>query len=106
MLLIQNLQVHQEEELEWLDNLQIQGMIQAKHQFHKLHTQSYGWMPELMRLMTELQYWQGSFWQVEGQTYNAHFLHWLAHALEPPMTPSMDSTDIICSQIATIEVKL
>jgi len=53
-LLTQQLQPHQEAELERLDTLRIQGMIHAKQQCCKLHTQPYGWMPVLTQLMTEL----------------------------------------------------
>jgi len=34
----QSLQPHHKEELEWLDDLWIQGMLQAECQYHKLHT--------------------------------------------------------------------
>ncbi len=43
----QQLQPHHEAELERLDNLQIQGMIQAEWQCRKLHTRPYGWTPKL-----------------------------------------------------------
>jgi len=53
----QNLLTQHEEELEWLKDLCIQGMIQAEQKCWKLHTQPYGWTLELTRMMTELWYW-------------------------------------------------
>jgi len=56
-LVTQTLQTQHEEELEQLDDLHIQGMIQAEQKCWKLHTRPYGWTPELTRMMTELHYW-------------------------------------------------
>jgi len=94
-LLTQDLQPHQEEELERLDNLYIQGMIQAECQCCKLHTWHYRWMLELTWLMAELHYLHGSLRQAEGRTHNAHFLYWLAHALIKPTLPPTNSTNAI-----------
>ena len=105
-LLTQELQPYQEEELERLDDLRIQGMLQAERQCRKLHTRPYGWTPELTRLMTELRYWRGSLRQAEGRTYNAHFLYRLATALQLPTLPPSDSTEAIRSRIAAIKAKL
>jgi len=57
-LLTQTLQLHHEHEaeLERLDDLQIQGMLQAKCQCWNLHTQPYGWTLELTKLMAEIRY--------------------------------------------------
>jgi len=44
-------------ELERLDDLRIQGMIQAECQCRKLHTRPYGWTPDLTRMMAEIKYW-------------------------------------------------
>jgi len=59
-LLTQQLQPHHEAELEQLDNLRIQGMLQAEQQCRKLHTRPYSWTLELTKLMVEIKYWQTS----------------------------------------------
>ncbi len=87
----QSLQMHEEEELERLDALRIQGMIQAERKCRKLHTRPYGWTPELTRLMTEICYWRAVLRQVEGRPYNAWFLRRLAQALNLPINPATDT---------------
>jgi len=72
-----NLLTQHEEELKRLDNLCIQGMLQAKHKCRKLHTQPYGWTLELTWMMTELQYWWAALHQAEGKPYNTRFLQHL-----------------------------
>jgi len=59
-LLTQQLQPHQEAELKCLDDLWIQGMLQAECQCWKLHTQPYSWTLELTQLMAEIKYWHTS----------------------------------------------
>jgi len=90
-----NLLTQHTEELEWLDNLCIQGMIQAEGKYRKLHTQPYGWTPELTRMMTKLWYWQLALHQAEGKPYNARFLQRLASTLELPTTPPNKMGDTI-----------
>jgi len=69
---------HQALELERIDDLRIQGMIQAERQCRKLHTRPYGWTPDLTRLMAEIKYWQLSLRQVEGKPVNARLMYRLA----------------------------
>jgi len=65
-LVDQQLQPHHKAELERLDDLRIQGMLQAEQQCQKLHTRPYSWTPELTQLMAEIKYWCTSLQQVEG----------------------------------------
>jgi len=76
---------HQALELERIDDLRIQGMIQAERQCRKLHTQPYGWTPDLTRLMAEIKYWQLSLRQVEGKPVNARLMYRLARAYPPQL---------------------
>jgi len=59
-LTTQPLQPHQEAKLKCLDDLWIQGVLQAECQCWKLHTQPYGWTLELTQLMAEIKYWHTS----------------------------------------------
>jgi len=47
-------------QLDNIDNLWIQGMLQAEWQCHKLHTQTYGWTPSITYLIQVIKYWQYS----------------------------------------------
>jgi len=87
-LLTQQLQPHQDAKLKCLDDLWIQGMLQAECQCWKLHTQPYGWTLELTQLMAEIKYWHTSLWQAEGQQVNAWLMYHLARVLSLPLLPS------------------
>jgi len=95
-----------EEELEWLDDLRIQGMLQAEHKCRKLHTRPYGWTPELTQMMTELRYWQSALSQAEGKPYNARFLRRLARALELLTMQPNETGDTIRIPLKTLKEKL
>jgi len=95
-----------EEELKWLDDLCIQGMLQAECKCRKLHTQPYGWTPELTWMMTKLQYWQLALCQAEGKPYNTRFLWCLARALELLTTTPNEMGDTIRLQLKTLKEKL
>jgi len=105
-LATQTLQNQHKEELERLDDLQIQGMIQAKQKCQKLHTRPCRWTPELTRMMTELHYWQLALHQAEGRPYHARFLWQLARALELPINPTNDTGDNIKIWLKTLKEKL
>ena len=96
----QQLQPHHKAELERLDNLWIQGMIQAEWQCRKLHTRPYGWTPELTRIKAEIKYWRYSLRQVEGRPVNTWLMYHLAKALSLPLQPNT-TVEIIQHQLQT-----
>jgi len=63
-------------------------MIQAECQCRKLHTQPYGWTPELTQLMAEIKYWRTSLKQAKGKLVNARLMYCLARALSLQLLPS------------------
>jgi len=104
-LVDQQLQPHHEAELERLNDLRIQGMLQAERQCWKLHTRPYGWTPELTRLMAEIKYWCTSLRQVEGRPVNARLMYHLAKALSLPLHPTT-TAEIIQHQLRTKKAQL
>jgi len=76
--------------LDNIDNLQIQGMLQAKRQCQKLHTRPYG----IILLIQTIKYWRYLWKQVKGQPYHARILYCLKQALEMPNLENMTQEEI------------
>jgi len=81
--------------LDNINSIQEQGMLREEQQCHKLHTCPYGWIPAIMKSISEIKYWRYTLKQHQTGPTNAHHVVRLACQLSLPMTsPEMTENDM------------
>ena len=93
-------------QLDNIDNLCIQGMLQAQRKCCKLHTWPYRWTPPIIHLIQTIKYWQYLERRVQGKPYHARILLWLKNSLLDVLNLIHMTQEEIANQLSNNKAKL